>query len=865
LSGVRTFDGSGTVVGLSASVQCYYIDDMPSIELDNTVSPVTLVATLITSGYTVEETKSGYVPSYINSVIKDENDHSIRALQPTHLKITTNGITPINNVVWLNAYTPYTVTVHPDAPYEDVILKNFPQANFTVNEFTQGQYGIEFDTPIEFNRFDSDNFDTGGYFRGSFHPTVSSDQTAIIASGTVEYGSVVEAFGAWVSNPTFNEVVYITADSTGSNFLSAVYTIPNSQIYGVARVTGDVNDASWLTDPTNDKVYRISRSFGVDRVFDLTTYPGISAFIAENDFGVTPTCIALNSIWEPWVSLFDAVSTIKLDPDTGAILAVAVPPVSAIFIDVPGVNGFGGEYTVRPTKIEVDKSDNIWVAYNHPLSSFLCKFANDGTFITKVDLPMFSKPFDMVSDNLDYLWVTMSYTVSSLSGAVAIYNNSGGLINWIESFQAPSYITLDQHQNPWITHGYNKVSRISTDDYSVTTFTLSSDVLSGDPPPQITLNGLYDQELGGIACDWFNRVWVLNTYDNKIYMLSATTTGNLDNELQIYPYAGSFQYSLQAYGDWTGLEWYNKFGSVPIDQIGTVVTLNLSGVSNDFAVYDFKSMFDVRKVNEDFDGVNKIRALALQPNISRNDILFNKLIAPIAGTYEGDPLLIGTALYEKIANFVGNQADVDVANIHALYSLFQMVDIPIDQYDPTYPADIKRLMDLLSVSLTRLKPTRSQFDKDFKKYNVSSSGKNIGKLLSSSTTVSAGDKVVMNIKYSNYYEVLEIPTINRDVLDVAALSANFSSVTDDMWPLSSYPLSSFYGWGLDVPVSDYYFFYQYLSGSDNSQVEGLIDWDNTNTTLSESISSIDDWYKDGGIVDLIFNYYIFKGLNLIRD
>lgn len=871
-SGNRTMDGSGIVVGLSASIQCYYIDDLPSQNLDNSVVPVTLVATLITSGYQVDENTVKYVPSYINSPIKAENSHNIRFLEPDHLKVTVNGITPMSNVVWKDAYTPYTVTVHPASPYQDVILKNFPLTNFVVNTFTQSlsniaTSGVTFTDALNLSRYDADGFDAGGYFRGTLYPLVSANSTVVEVSGTVTYSTLAEPFGAWVSNPAFHQVVYITVQDagTGVQFLSSVYDIPLSQVYGIARVTGDVNDASWLTDPTNDKVYRVSRSFGIDRMFDLSTYAELSGVVINNLYGLTPTGVVLNSTRQVWVTLFDGVSTIKLHPDTGAILAIAAPPTSSYYIDVPGLSGFGGDDLYRPTKVEVDTGDNIWVAYNHPLSSFLCKYQDNGTFITQVDLPMLSKPYDIVVDGQNNLWVTLSYAISSRTGSVRKYNSSGTLLGSVSGFRVPAYITLDHSQNPWFVNDYNKVTRIDRNAFTTNTYTLTSSTLIPDPPVNIDLNVLYDQELGGISCDWYNRIWVLNSYDNRIYMLSANAPSNI-GELQIYPANNNFTYSLQGYGDWHGLQWFNKFGYAPLSAIGDDITLNLIGTSNVFSIQDFKQAYDIRKINEDFDGVNKIRDITLQQNIKRNDLLFSKLIAPIVGTYDGDPLQLGTAIFEKIANYVGNQGDVDTCNVPQLYSLHEMIDIPIDKYDISYPADIERLMNLLSVSLTRLKATRSKFSKDFKKYNVASSGPNIGPLINTATYVaSAGENVVVNIKYTTNYEKIELRPITIDVLNVPQLSASYGSYPTSAFPLSSYPLSAYYGWGLDTPVADYYFFYHYVAGYDDTQVEGVIDWDNTNTTLMENISSVNDWYKDGGIVDLIFNYYMFKGLGLIKD
>ena len=51
---------------------------------------------------------------------------------------------------------------------------------------------------------------------------------------------------------------------------------------------------------------------------------------------------------------------------------------------------------------------------------------------------------------------------------------------------------------------------------------------------------------------------------------------------------------------------------------------------------------------------------------------------------------------------------------------------------------------------------------------------------------------------------------------------------------------------------------------DGTQAEGLVNWDDPYTTLSESVSGHSDWVKDEGTLETIFNYYIHKGLGLIK-
>ena len=51
---------------------------------------------------------------------------------------------------------------------------------------------------------------------------------------------------------------------------------------------------------------------------------------------------------------------------------------------------------------------------------------------------------------------------------------------------------------------------------------------------------------------------------------------------------------------------------------------------------------------------------------------------------------------------------------------------------------------------------------------------------------------------------------------------------------------------------------------DNQQVEGLVNWDDPYTTLSEMTTAHNDWVRDEGTLETIFNYYIHKGLGLIK-
>ena len=91
--------------------------------------------------------------------------------------------------------------------------------------------------------------------------------------------------------------------------------------------------------------------------------------------------------------------------------------------------------------------------------------------------------------------------------------------------------------------------------------------------------------------------------------------------------------------------------------------------------------------------------------------------------------------------------------------------------------------------------------------------------------------------------------------------------------LSSYPLSAFtpyWGWNIvegisGTEIKDTIKFYEHTSGFTNELVEGVIDWNNPQTTLLRSSSSVEEWTEDDGIIDSLIDFELRKGLGLFTD
>lgn len=99
------------------------------------------------------------------------------------------------------------------------------------------------------------------------------------------------------------------------------------------------------------------------------------------------------------------------------------------------------------------------------------------------------------------------------------------------------------------------------------------------------------------------------------------------------------------------------------------------------------------------------------------------------------------------------------------------------------------------------------------------------------------------------------------------------ATADSTYPLSSYNVYSNWGWELDTSISGasglsaLYDFYPYTTtdptSSNKNLKNNLIDYNNTNTTLSRTASSLSgDWTNDNGIMYKNLDYQIRKGLSI---
>jgi hypothetical protein len=290
-----------------------------------------------------------------------------------------------------------------------------------------------------------------------------------------------------------------------------------------------------------------------------------------------------------------------------------------------------------------------------------------------------------------------------------------------------------------------------------------------------------------------------------------------------------------ATGDWTSWKWSNKYRNI------STLNKTISGVSRHLDFYD-KNPYEIFKRNEDHDFSEQMRSVTFVESLKNSQFLYNKFLKAIFGKDLHDDL--GVLSYEKVANFIKNQADIDECDINALYNLAASVDLDSDDFRLNYPFFIKRLMDIFSINKSIL-----WGDKDKSAYNFSDGGNygilNRGNKIDINGSIYAGTPVLLKTKSLQKYNLIQTGNINGNSFYDINILADFLKLGED--------------WG------SYYEFYEYIPTTSNEQVEGVIDWDNPNTTLQYYNSSSEFWFGDEKAMETSFAYELYKGLKLLES
>lgn len=274
-------------------------------------------------------------------------------------------------------------------------------------------------------------------------------------------------------------------------------------------------------------------------------------------------------------------------------------------------------------------------------------------------------------------------------------------------------------------------------------------------------------------------------------------------------------------------------------------SFSLSGASNPFDLLAFENRHSFYRKGEDYT-VYDILKTSLPFDVEQTPN-FNLYLSAVAG--EGDTL---GKIYDKIANFTNDHADVDICTFDALINKAAQFDSEIDDFGIEFPEELKRLFNFATIPLQKLIGTRCVCNTNFVNCkgcatsNVCTICKfdkrsNLGEEITFGEYISAGETILYKEAGGKYFSFLPVQAQATDVFKLGALSAE---------PMYSKGLTNFC-------------FYRWISTPQNNPVESVVNYKDPRNLLNPGLSSNADWYGENGIVEEMFNYVLTK--NLLKD
>lgn len=753
------------------------------------------------------------------------------------------------------------------------------------------------DAPLNFKASDKYGNVSSGYIFTTITPLTSfSGDVKIVATGFVN-SKEADGFSFPIGYPIHPDVYVSHPDQNNINRFSVYHAPANCPAIDKYKAEGILIESSVAyvsTSETTTKsitgsnVYAMSFNPKANRLYTADMELNTIQFYVEglylsrrvnlekilNKTDIGPSYISIDSKSNVWVSIFDGQSVLKFDADLNYLLSAApipsyllivepqVTPEEYLALESSELFEFEDPYEqtmgTHPPIVETDREDDVWVCYPDDgkggLNSRLFKFDKYGNTILQAgQLPRNSFPISLSIDVNNSVWVACKNTNNLLC-----FSSEGVLLSSVEGLIRPSYIAHDRSGNVWILHGYDIISVYNIKTKNLSSWRFDSEgngkLGSADKITEYTerdLTRLYleeeDEIWGGLATDVYNKVWIIDSKHNKAFSFNPDSVELLTKK-DILPskdlykrfYYTSNDYnpsivevtsivqnrSAQAGADWTGNRWYQKYGT------GKSTSSFVRGESTPIKISSLDETYTIAKVNNTFDYAGYFKSLALPEVMQQNFSLFTFLSA-VGGDSNPNKESIGRVLYEKIANFVSNKADVETAEIDDLLSMAQQLQVEYKEFGQDFPVAVNNLINLFSVHKQRLRGLPN-FETDI--------SKNTGKRLTETDSITA-----------NRFYLAKDKKINKNFLVWANPYAG----------QTIYSVNLFQSDALRNPVSEHYYLFVYNDTQVNTEIpyiDNLIDWDSNFTTLSYNISSEKEWYGDGGILETMFNNLLTKQL-----
>jgi hypothetical protein len=890
-------DTGSCFVGTSGSKLLYYTDDLPK-EIDD--ASINIVSTIFCSfdKKKFKDLDSFYknYPENKYSVLNGVFDYNIPSslieqLDPHELVITSNGMDDdndsnriytfdINPVKFTGQKIPFVARIK---EYSGLTSKYNPLLTLSnTTDLISGQIYVELrdstNNTISDNVTVVSNFGilssetNGGYFKGYLISDNPYQNVTIYAEAVpiVRKRYLIDTIYSIIGEPQADKIHSVKLIKTDGirRIEDTIINVPQlTGIYSSCVTCERALDRStnwivWVVDADREKILKLNPSKitngNMQVIFDKFILP-------ENS---SPSDICSDKNGNVWVTLYDSVSTIRINNLSNTVDKIIKPSINN------EINNF--ENTVTPASIDTDYENNVWISYSNQLSSFIEKYDADGNFLTHINIISGFQCTEILTDLNLNVWgiakdlTTTSQLLSDKNDKIFSINSTGSNINYYSVSGSLWNIISDTNGDIWGTKNIDELFKIEVkNNNNIINFSLNSDSTKKE--------NNYISDLEGITCTTDGTILVIDNINKKLHYFDSNSNNSLNFEVQwawfqsINLPSNRIQDKINGYGDWNGFKYINKFQHI----FGKSIK-NLRGSSNTFTIYDSNSgKYDVRKINENFDPIRQLNSYRFQDFLlDKGDSVF-KLIETFIGTLSSNPNYLGKLIYERISNFSDNIANIDTCNVSVLKSMYAMLDETYYTFgngELSYPAELKRLIDMFSIKFSKLKGSRNKFAENFDSkgyYNeqiIENGGTiiygvNKGKELNFFTTVlTAGTNIVAFEKFSETYSLLNT--------NLCASSAYLTYIDPINRTYALSGLNYYWGWNLSLPeqvnvnfVPRYYSFYEYLTGYDNNQTEGIINWSDTQTTVPENIISNEEW---NSIKENIINYTLAKGLGIIK-
>ena len=718
-------------------------------------------------------------------------------------------------------------------------------------------------------------------------PVASKNNFYIMQPGLNQYRkfNITNTYGYSVNIDNFT-VGEFSNISTNYALVSGGINITYVPGYLINPLSGEY---VWITNADNDKVI-LHDGDGNQRIpdIDLRKLPvllrdnlgrirRVTVDARGQDKSAKPCNIAVNSNGDAWLTLYDTVTSYKLDKNTGAAISLAVPPIDTYLLNISlsssdlyksqKYKGFVGENLILPTGVDVDKQDNVYITYSHPLCSFISKYNSEGTHLKTYYLSEPNAAKHILVDLDNNIWVStftnsspdtdgflQSQRIVDRKDKVYCISQNNNTIKYIE-ISMPGEITLDSYGRVWVYNKNNTLSNVYLVDNNIH----KKDAIIGNKESVLD----YVQDFGGVAGDMNGNLLLISNTESSLYYYN--TNNFTDKFLEELPYNDLPGTGLvdpvynsplyyQTFGDFTGLRWYLKNAKQIVN-----VPRYITGTSSLFTIKPIKSV--VVKKNENYDLANTIKSYVLQESMFNNTNLFDNMFSPILNGNVGDLDELGKVIYEKISNYTNNISDIDKCNISSLKSMYSMVGENLEFFNSTVPPSLRRLIDILSVKKCLLFGNKNYYNRRFsemgKKFDPYN---NLGEEISvSSGHFTPGYPIVTYEKFSKRYRLVTNTMVPEEGVEMYI-----------PYPLSGVNVA--WGWGLVVgeknysgsKVGEFYKFYNFIPTSENSFYDGLIDFNDPGTTISPYSSGYSEWIAFAGQMDNILGSNLYQNLGLVN-